>query len=209
MFDAAIDNPTRRRVLGITVPALSAAGFLWWRRNIGTPAVLPGSATADIVSIVEFSDTGEKLGVAPLPKIVRPDEDWWNRLTPQQYYVTRSHSTDTPFTGTYYLLHQPGLYHCICCATALFDSATKYDSGSGWPSFWAPIAAENVRTVDTPGLSGKTALDSGIEVLCKRCDAHLGHIFGDGPEPTNLRYCINESALRFVPRATIKAQRTP
>jgi peptide-methionine (R)-S-oxide reductase len=132
------------------------------------------------------------------PKLVRSQADWWGRLTPQQFYVTRNHNTDTPFSGTYYKIHEPGIFRCICCDTALFRSEEKYDSGSGWPSFWQPIAAENVRTVESEGISQHDALMSGIEVLCKLCDAHLGHIFGDGPPPTNLRYCINESSLRFV-----------
>ena len=151
--------------------------------------------------IAEFSDSGVKLGTRSVPKIVRSEAEWWGRMTPQQFYVTRNHSTDTPFTGTYYRMHEDGNFRCLCCETALFSSAAKYDSGSGWPSFWQPIAAENIAEVETAGLSRQAALDSGVEVLCRRCDAHLGHIFGDGPAPTNLRYCINESSLRFVKRA--------
>ena len=182
------------------MPALGAAGFYWWRKNIGIPSQLPSSDSREKVAIIEFSDSGTKLGMTEVRKLVRTDADWWGRLTPQQFYVTRNHTTDTPFTGTYHRMHDPGLFRCIGCDTAVFSSEAKYDSGSGWPSFWEPVANENVRTVDTPGLSREDALKSGIEVLCRRCDAHLGHIFGDGPPPSSLRYCINESSLRFVAR---------
>jgi len=191
MFDLGKDDPTRRRVLWITPVALGSIALIWFRRNVLSPEVLPSSETGAQVSIVKFDDQGQNLGLMTVQKTVRTDSDWFGRLTPQQYYVTRKHSTDTPFTGTYYQLHQKGLFRCICCGNALFSSEAKYDSGTGWPSFSAPIAKENVR-------SAGGSLDIGIEVLCKQCDAHLGHIFDDGPPPTSLRYCINESSLRFL-----------
>jgi len=110
------------------------------------------------------------------------------------YAVTRQRQTDPAFSGTLYRTHQPGLFRYVCCGEALFISDAKYNSGTGWPSFWAPIAAENLRTRKEPGIS----LASGVEVICARCRAHLGHIFNDGASPTHLRYCINESSLRFV-----------
>jgi len=200
VLETAGERPTRRLVLSIALPALSAAGFLWWRRNLASHDPLPASDSGEEVSLVEFSDAGARLGLRQVRKVVRSDSDWWARMTPQQYYVTRNHSTDTPYTGTYYRMHDDGLFRCICCENALFRSEAKYDSGTGWPSFWAPIANENVRTLETSGLSRHDALRIGIEVLCKLCDAHLGHIFDDGSAPTNLRYCINESALHFVRR---------
>jgi peptide-methionine (R)-S-oxide reductase len=193
MFDQPKDDPTRRRVLWITPLALGGLALVWFRRHVLAPESIPGSQTG--VSLVKFSDQGENLGLATVPKIVRSDSDWFGRLTPQQYYVTRKGSTDMPYTGTYYLLHQAGLFRCVCCDNALFASDAKYDSGTGWPAFTGPIAKENVRSVEEPGAS----LDSGIEVLCRQCDAHLGHIFNDGPPPGLVRYCINESSLRFVP----------
>ena len=148
------------------------------------------------VTIIQFNDAGEKEGAARLKKVARPDSEWKAVLTPEQFYVTRKESTDPPFTGSYYKLHAAGLFRCVCCGTALFASDTKFDSGTGWPSFWSPIAGENVSThSDTSPFMERT------EVSCALCGAHLGHLFDDGPPPTNLRYCINESSLRFVSRA--------
>ena len=118
-------------------------------------------------------------------------------LSVEQYYVTRQQGTDTAFSGTYYQLHSPGIFRCICCANVLFSSDTKFDSGTGWPSFTAPMAPENIGTRTDRSLP----IEERTEVHCTLCDAHLGHLFDDGPEPTFQRYCINESALRFIARA--------
>jgi peptide-methionine (R)-S-oxide reductase len=197
MFDEFQTVQTRRRALWLAPLGLGAAALGWFKFIVLKPEELPASAAQlEDLTLTEFADSGQNLGAVHVKKVVRTDSDWFTRLTPQQYYVTRKHSTDMPYTGTYYLLKTPGIYRCICCSTALFSSDTKYDSGTGWPSFWAPIAKENLVRVDEPS----SALDTGIEVLCRRCDGHLGHIFGDGPEPTGLRYCINESSLKFVAR---------
>jgi len=151
------------------------------------------------VRLMDFSDSGERRGIVTTEKVIKDDEEWKRQLTPEQFAVARKKGTEPAFTGKYYKLHDKGIYRCICCGNALFNSDTKFESGTGWPSFWAPIAKENV--------AEQTDTNFGMmrtEALCAKCDAHLGHVFPDGPMPTGQRYCMNSASLQFVKADTPK-----
>jgi peptide-methionine (R)-S-oxide reductase len=128
-------------------------------------------------------------------RVTKTDEEWREQLTPEQHRITRKKGTERAFTGAYNDCKDDGVYHCVCCGAELFDSSTKYDSGSGWPSFYAPVDAANVCEADDDSMFMRRT-----EVSCQRCAAHLGHVFPDGPEPTGRRFCVNSAALKLERR---------
>jgi peptide-methionine (R)-S-oxide reductase len=161
--------------------------------GVVSAATARASVSAGQVTIVRFSDSGKKEGSAKVDKVVLSDEEWKKKLSPEEFDVARKAGTEQAFTGRYWNNHEKGIYRCVCCGNALFSSDTKFESGTGWPSFWAPLDRKNVEQ--------NTDRSLGMvrnEVKCTQCDGHLGHLFDDGPQPTGLRYCMNSVSMKFI-----------
>lgn len=188
-YTAFVCDQHRRRFLSKGL--LIGAGIVLANKSIA--ATLSGPKQSDTVTIENFSSAGVSEGTAQVTRVIKNDADWRKQLSALAYQVTRQEGTERPFSGEYVKNHAAGLYRCIGCDTALFDAKKKFESGTGWPSFWQAISHHNVvETRDTTLGMVRTA------VSCRRCDAHLGHVFDDGPKPTGLRYCMNSVALHFV-----------
>ena len=180
----------RRTLLGLPIVA-GAAAVLYPRARTLPDAAQPGNGPE--VRITLFSNGGKTQRVVTIRSLIRGDNDWRRDLTADEFSITRRKGTEFAFANRYWNSHDPGMYRCVCCGNALFRSQDKFDSGTGWPSFSAPCAQNNIRTaVDSSYSMQRT------EVLCRKCEAHLGHVFDDGPPPSGLRYCLNSTALRLV-----------
>jgi peptide-methionine (R)-S-oxide reductase len=188
-------RPTRRAFLFTAASACGVVALVAWRPSF-VAAGGGGAGAPSIVTIVQFSDAGKPTGKTTVPHVVKSEAEWKQKLSPISFDVTRHEGTERPYSGVTWNNHDHGFYRCICCDNAVFSSETKFESGTGWPSFWQPIARENVVEIRDMSLGMERTA-----VSCRECDAHLGHVFDDGPRPTGLRYCMNSAAMRFVKTA--------
>ncbi len=188
----------RRNMLKLTgISLLAATGLRGSAALAAEPAApttptKPEAAVPNSVSVSVYNEKGELVGPVSTPRVVKTDEEWKKQLTAEQYQIARAKGTERPFCGNLLDNHQEGTYVCVCCGLPLFSSAGKFNSGTGWPSFFQPVAKGNVIEHEDTTHGIRT------EILCARCDCHLGHVFNDGPRPTGLRFCVNSESLKFT-----------